>query len=63
MRPTELTLDVMETDGQHGSIAIRVQIRVQIEGGTFSTRDPGLSDADRRAPADGCSGPAVSPSD
>jgi hypothetical protein len=42
MRPTELTLDVMETHGQHGSIAIRVQIRVQIEGETFSTETRGF---------------------
>jgi len=29
MLPTELSLDVIETHGQHGSIPIRVQIRVQ----------------------------------
>jgi hypothetical protein len=28
MRPIELTLDALETYGQHGTIAIRVQIRV-----------------------------------
>jgi hypothetical protein len=41
MRPTELRLDVLETHAQPASNVIRVQIRVQIDGETFSTETLG----------------------
>jgi hypothetical protein len=39
MRPTELTLDVLESRGQHETISIRVQMRVQVLARAYARFD------------------------